>query len=262
MKATRYFPLLVIALTAFGCASSEDVTQVRHDVTTVYSEQTNYRERTDARLSRIEGQIKDLQKAIGTPEAGLRKQVVDLSLTDQARDEKIKAILGRLDELESQLRTYWNEVRGELKDLKASREAPAGTPGQAQPAKANPDELYKQGFDAFQKGEYDGAIPLFAQFVKENPDASLAPNAYYWMGESYMNVKNYEKAIVQFQEVVDRFPKSDKAGKAMLRQAEAFAALGDKKSSTTLLRRVVELYPKSEEARLAARRLRGGNLLR
>jgi tol-pal system protein YbgF len=262
MNFTRYFPLLLAALAAFGCASSQDVSQVRHDVTTVYSEQTNYRERTDTRLSRIEGQMKDLQKALGTPEAGLRKQIVDMSMTDEARDEKIKAILGRLDELESQLRTYWNEVRGELKDLKASRESgPAVVPGQPQAAKVNNEELYKQGFDAFQKGSYDNAIPLFSQFIKEHPDAPLVPNAYYWMGESYMNTKNYEKAIVQFQEVVDKFPKSDKAGKAMLRQAEAFAFLGDKKSSTTLLRRVVELYPKSEEARLAARKLRGGNLL-
>lgn len=259
---TRYFPLLLIALSAFGCASSEDVTQVRHDVTTVYSEQTDYRERTDARISRMENQVKDLQKSIGTPDAGLRKQVVDLSLTDEARDEKIKTILGRLDELESQLRTYWNEVRGELKEIKAAQATtPQQTPAQSQPPKADPEEIYKQGFDAFQKGSYDSAIPLFAQFVKESPDAPLAPNAYYWMGESYMNVKNYEKAIVQFQEVVDKFPKSDKAGKAMLRQAEAFGNLGDKKSSTTLLRRVIELFPKSEEARLAARKLRGGGLL-
>ena len=71
------------------------------------------------------------------------------------------------------------------------------------------------------------------QFVQQNPTAPLAPNAYYWMGESYMNLKAYEKAIVQFQEVIDRFPKSDKAAKAMLRQAEGFAAIGDKKSSTT-----------------------------
>src|SRR5208282_2053749 len=109
---------LLIALSAFGCASNEDVTQVRQDVSTVYSEQTSFRERTDARISRVESQIKDLQKAVGTPDAGLKKQVVDLSLTNQAEDEKIKTMLGRIDELESQLRTYWEEVRGELKELK------------------------------------------------------------------------------------------------------------------------------------------------
>ena len=264
----RYLLLVLIALSSFGCASSGDVSQVRQDVSTVYTEQTSYRERTDARLSRLEKEIKELQEAIGTPDSGLRKQVVDMGLTDEARDEKIKTILGRLDELESQLRTYWDEVRGELKELKAAQVAAqtstqtapqAQTP--ASPTKANPDELYKQGFDAFQKGGYNDAVPLFTQFVKENPDAPLVANAYYWMGESYMNLKNYEKAILQFQEIIERFPKSDKAAAAMLRQAEAFGSLGDKKSSTTLLRRVIELFPKSEEARLATRELRGSGLL-
>jgi tol-pal system protein YbgF len=257
-----FLPVLLLGLFAFGCASNEDVSQVRQDVTTVYSEQTSFRERTDSRLAKMEKDMKDLQKQVGTPEAGLRKQVVDLSLSDQSRDDKIKAILGRLDELEAQLRTYWEETKSELKDLRKEREATAAAQAQAQaaPPKANPEDVYKQGFDAFQKGSYENAIGQFTQFVKESPDSPLAPNAYYWMGESYMSEKNYEKAIVQFQQVVDKFPKSDKAGKAMLRQAEAFGALGDKKSSTTLLKRVMELFPKSEEARLAERKLRGGAL--
>ena len=127
-------------------------------------------------------------------------------------------------------------------------------------AAGTPDEAYKQGFDAFQKGAYADGAAMFTQFVKQNPDSPLAPNAYYWMGECYMGLKDHEKAIVQFQEVVDKFPKSDKAARAMLRQAEAFAALGDKKSSTTLLKKVIELFPKSEEGRLADRMLRGGTL--
>ena len=144
-------------------------------MSTVYSEQTSFRERTDARISRSKAEIKDLQKAVGTPDAGLKKQVVDLSLTDQAEDEKIKTMLGRLDELESQLRTYWKEMRGELKELKKAREA-AAAPAATEPAKADPEELYKQGFDAFQKGAYNDAIPLFAEFVKQSPaDAPLSP---------------------------------------------------------------------------------------
>jgi len=123
--------------------------------------------------------------------------------------------------------------------------------------KMDAQDIYKQGFDAFQKGAYNDAALLFTRFLQENPESPLAPNAYYWTGESYMCQKNYEKAIVQFQQVVDKFPKSHKAGKALLRQAEAFGALGDKKRSTTLLKRIVELFPRSEEARLAERKLRG-----
>ncbi len=244
----RVFPLLLIALFLFGCASSGEVSQVKQDMNSVYTEQTNFMQKADARLSHLE-------KAIGSPEAGLRKQVVDLSVASENRDEKIKVILGRLDELDSQLRAYWEDMKVQLRELKKAREETAN-PGDG--AKGAPEDLYKQGFDAFQKGAYRDAVPLFMQFLQQNPTAPLAPNAYYWMGESYMNLKVYEKAIVQFQEVIDRFPKSDKAAKAMLRQAEAFAAIGDKKSSTTVLKRVIELFPKTEEARLANRALRSG----
>jgi tol-pal system protein YbgF len=251
--------LCLFALAAVGCASSGDVSQVRHDVTTVYSEQTTYRQKTDARLSRIEKDMKDLQKSFGSADAGLRKQVADLSVSAESRDDKIRQIYGRLDELESQLRTYWEEVKRELKELKKQREV-SGNEGPSTAPQTSPEEVYKQGFDAYQKAAYEDAAQIFTRFVKQNPDALLTPNAFFWTGESYMNLKNYEKAIVQFQELVDRFPNNDKASRAMLRQAEAFAALGDKKSSTTLLKRVVELFPKSEEARVAERRLRGGTL--
>ena len=251
----RVFPLLLIALFLFGCASSGEVSQVKQDVTSVYTEQTSYMEKTDTRLSHLEKEIKELQKAVGSPDSGLRREVVDLSVGSENRDEKIKAILGRLDELDSQLRAYWEDTKAQLRELKKTGEE---TAGQGAGAKATPEDLYKQGFDAFQKGAYADAVPLFMQFVQQNPTAPLAPNAYFWMGESYMSQKVYEKAIVQFQEVIDKFPKSDKAAKAMLRQAQAFAAIGDKKSSTTVLKRVIELFPKTEEARLANRALRSG----
>lgn len=249
----RFLQLLLVVLFLVGCASSSEVSQVKQDVTSVYSEQASYMDRTDARLSRVERSLKELQRMVGSPDEGLRKQVVDLSLAAENNNEKIKGLAGKIEELESQLRAYWQEMKAEMRELRKARESAAP----AAAGKASPELLYKQGFDAFQKGSYTDAIQIFSEFVKQNQGDSLVPNAYYWMGEAYMNLKDHEKAVVQFQEVVDKFPKSDKAARAMLRQAEAFSALGDKKSSTTLLKRVVELFPKTEEARLAERMLRG-----
>jgi tol-pal system protein YbgF len=177
----------------------------------------------------------------------------------ESKDEKIKTILGKLEELESQLRTYWGETKGELRELKGAGKGPTTTLQKRGPAlpQGNYEELYKQAFDAFQKGQYQESIRAFQEFVRAYPDTPLAPNARYWMGEAYMNVKDQEKAILSFQEVIDKYPDSEKAPRALLRQAEAFGELGDKKSSATLLKRVVELYPKTDEARVAERLLRG-----
>jgi len=252
----KWLPLCLLLLTMLGCASTEEVGDVRKDVTTVYREFRSYRDSTDDRLSKLEKDVSALSQSMRSVEELTRKQFLDLSMSLEGNDEKIKTILGKLDELDSQLRTYWGETKGELRELKGARTA-AG-PQKTGPAvpRGNYDELYKQAFDAFQKGQYDDSIRAFSDFLQAYPDTPLVPNARYWMGEAYMNLKDQEKAIVSFQGVIDKYPNSEKAPRALLRQAEAFGELGDKKSSITLLKRVIELYPKSDEARIAERLLR------
>lgn len=253
----KYGLLFLLAALVAGCASTQDVTNVRTDVTSTYRDFNSYRDRADARLSRIERELSAINKNIGTSDEGLRKQLVDLNMALEAKDEKIKVIMGRLDELENRSRASGDETRSDVRGGGKATTREGGVSRQPPgPRGGGYEELYKQAFDAYQKGFFDDAIRKFTDFLRVHPDTPLVPNAHYWTGESYMNLKDYERAVVHFQEVIDKYPKSDKAPKALLRQAEAFAALGDKKSSTTLLKRVVELFPKSEEARIADRMLR------
>ena len=253
----KHLPLCLLCLILLGCASSQDVGDVRRDVTTVYREFRTYKDSTDTRLAKLEKDMSALSQSMKSVEDLSRKQFLDLSMSLESKDDKIRTILGKLEELESQLRTYWGETKGELKELKGGAKTP--TPQRRGPAvpQGNYEELYKQAFDAFQRGLYQDSVRAFSEFVRAYPDTPLMPNARYWMGEGYMNLKDQEKAIISFQEVIDKHPSSEKAPRALLRQAEAFGELGDKKSSTTLLKRVVELYPKSDEARVAERLLRG-----
>ena len=253
----KSLPFCLLSLLLLGCASSSEVSDVRRDITTVYQDFRSYKASTDARLSKLEKDVSTLSQSVKSVEDLTRKQFLDLSMASESNDEKIKTILGRLDELDSQLRAYWGETKGELKELKGVRSA-GSTPQKKGPAvpQGSYDELYKRAFDAFQKGQYEDAVRAFSDFVQAYPDTPLVPNARYWTGEAYMNLKDQEKAIVSFQEVIDKYPNSEKAPRALLRQAEAFGELGDKKSSTTLLKRVIELYPKSDEARIAERLLR------
>ena len=252
----KCLPLFLFFLTVLGCASSSEVGDVRRDVTTVYQEFRSYKDSTDGRLSRLEKDVSALSQSVRSVEELTRKQFLDLSMSSESNEDKIKTILGRLDELDSQLRTYWGETKGELQELKGARAAATPQKKGLVTPQGSYEELYKQAFDAFQRGLYEDSIRAFSDFVRAYPDTPLVPNARYWMGEAYMNVKDQEKAIINFQEVIDKYPNSEKAPRALLRQAEAFGDLGDKKSSTTLLKRVIELYPKSDEARIAERLLR------
>ena len=122
----KFFPLLLMP---FFCSAAlrrrSEPGQTGRDVRLYGADELHAKDGRPS--SRLEKEMKDLQKAVGSPEAGLRKQVVDLSIASENRDEKIKAILGRLDELESQLRAYWEDMKDELRELKkaAAREEAA-----------------------------------------------------------------------------------------------------------------------------------------
>ena len=44
----------------------------------------------------------------------MSKQVVNMYSSMESRDDKIKGLMGKIDELEYQLRTYWAETKSAL----------------------------------------------------------------------------------------------------------------------------------------------------
>jgi TolA-binding protein len=236
----RWLPVLVLLPLLLGCASSSDVGDVRRDVTTVYQEFRTYKNSTDARLARLEKEMATLSQSVRSVEDLTRKQFLDLSMSLEGKDDKIKSILGKLEELESQLQAYWGETKGALKEMRGGTAAPPGSPGLPRktamvPPKGNYEKQYKLAFDAFQRRLYQKSVRAFSDFVRSYPDTPLVPNAHYWMGEAHMNLKDQEKYIIQ--EVIDKYPKSEKAP----RLAQAGRAFGD--------RRRKELHNPAQEGR-------------
>ena len=56
----------------------------------------------------------------------------------------------------------------------------------------------------------------FQAYLRDYPDGSLAPNAWYWLGESYYVTQNYPLALQAFDMVLQSFPDSSKGPDAML----------------------------------------------
>ena len=82
---------------------------------------------------------------------------------------------------------------------------PAAQLATAAPANgANADAAYRAAFDAMKAEHYADSAKQFNDFVQQHPDSALAPNAYYWMGESYYVTQNYQYALQAFQTVVER----------------------------------------------------------
>jgi len=225
-----------------GCATTQEATQLGYRISSVQNEGDLYRKQTNEELSKIRKENDNM-----------RQQLLNLSTIVDSNEEKIKNVLGKIDELKYQFSKFQEEMK---KSTQPPRKQDSTTTTSAQPKQPDYEAQYTEAFDAFRKGLYKDAVRLFTDFLGSTAETPLKPNAYYWIGESYMNLKDYEKAILSFQEVLDKYPKSEKAPRALLSQAEAFGYANDKKSSITILKKVIELYPKSEEAIVAERKLR------
>lgn len=129
------------------------------------------------------------------------------------------------------------------------------------PASAEAQRLaYDRAFEALKQGRYDASARYFAAFLNDYPDAELAPNATYWLGESYYVTQNYRIALDTFQQLLSRYPQSGKAQDALLKVGYCHFELGDTRRAAETLESVISRFPGTPVARLAEGRLRAMRL--
>ncbi len=126
----------------------------------------------------------------------------------------------------------------------------------------NGDEraAYNVAFDALKGGNYADSAQLFLSFLELYPDGAYAPNALYWLGESYYVTQNYQLATQQFRTLLERYPTHDKAAGSLLKLGLSEYGLGKVDDAERTLADVVAKYPGSDVARTADDRLRSMQL--
>ena len=162
-------------------------------------------------------------------------------------EERLKGFEGKIDLLASRQ----GETEKTLKEKEREKEVLPETKGPA----GGMGEIYREAYEAYLKGDTDGARRKFEAFLKQYPNTDLSDNAQFWIGETYYVKKDYEKAILEYEKVVAKYPEGDKVSAALFKQALAFLELGDKANARNLLKRVIERYPQSEQAETAKKRL-------
>lgn len=103
--------------------------------------------------------------------------------------------------------------------------------------------LYEQGFGEIKSGDYAAAEKSFAMFMKKYPTHALAPNALYWLGETYYVRKDYDKATRAFAEAYQKFPDGPKAADNLLKLGMSLAAKGEKDNACVALAQLKKQYP-------------------
>jgi tol-pal system protein YbgF len=145
-----------------------------------------------------------------------------------------------------------------VSDAKPSIHGDAGTLAQG----ADERSSYTAAFDTLRAGRYADSARQFQDFLQRYPDGAYAPNALYWLGESYYVTQNYALAQQQFQALLDRYPTHDKAAGALLKVGLSQYGLKQFDAAEATLAQVGQRFPGTESARTAEDRLRAIQLQR
>lgn len=135
---------------------------------------------------------------------------------------------------------------------------PASSGGERVLEQASEQEqsAYDQAFRALREARYGDAAVQFNAFVDRYPNSTYAPNAYYWLAETYYVTRDFETARSLFANVLERFPRSSKAGDALLKLGFSHFELQQWPEARAALEQVRSQYPDTTLSRLAESRLR------
>ena len=137
----------------------------------------------------------------------------------------------------------------------AGASAVVAPPAKPVPATADEKAAYDAAMSALKAGEYVDSARQFGDFLARYPNGPYAPNALYWLGESYYVTENYPLAAEQFRVLVKRYPTHDKTPGGMLKLGLSLLGMKENTEGRATLHAVVKQYPGSDAARTAQQRL-------
>ncbi len=107
----------------------------------------------------------------------------------------------------------------------------------------NPAGLYDQAFALLRNRNYDEAEKAFSTFLERYPEDDLAPNAKYWLGETFYVRNNFERAARVFAEAYQKYPNGPKGPDNLLKLGMSLAGLGKKQDACVTFAQLEKEYP-------------------
>ena len=108
--------------------------------------------------------------------------------------------------------------------------------------------LYDSGLTSYNARNYQQALRSFTDFTQSYGNHKLAPNAWYYVGESNFQLNRFADAALAYDTVITKYGTSQRAPAAYLKQALAFSKLGQKEAADARLKELIRKFPNSPEA--------------
>jgi len=281
-----FIPLLIFASPLSFAASKEmielqrDVAQLQDQVRTLQrtldervgnlqamSQQSNDTAlRIDKAIALMEDHFNEAmrrqQASVAAPVAGLGSKLDQMAEDFRSVREAVLDMNQRLGKLDAKV----TDLQHLIDVLRNPPAAPPATDGGGEPTVGgvpptpppgmSAETSYTNAYRDYSSGKLDLALQEFSDYVKYYPSAALAPNAQFYIGETYMRKKDYENAIKAFDGVLEQYQDNNKTAASHLRKGEALVALGRRDAAAREFRDVITRYADSESVPRAKADLR------
>lgn len=191
------------------------------------------------------------------------------ALKTQSQDSNGKEINAQITQLEKQLKSMqqsYSELREDVDELMKgettsvypppSRSVTPQGSGTTTTIIESETSVYSEGYNNLSQGKYKDARAQFELFISNYPNSSKAPDAQYWIAETYYREGNFEEAILEFQGFIEAYPRDSKVPLAYLKQGLSLINIGRKEEARIFLQTLIDKYPQSEEAKVAQEKLK------
>jgi tol-pal system protein YbgF len=130
----------------------------------------------------------------------------------------------------------------------------------AEPAISNgaAEKYYTEGMRHYHAKKYGEARNQLHQYLKNQPKGPRAPEARYYLADSFYQEAKYREAAVEFNKLRLQFPKSILAPAGLLRQALCYKNQQQMSPYRSTLNKLIKAYPNSPEAKEAQKLLKEG----
>ncbi len=269
-RVRRLVPLVVLVTTGGCFATRGDVRIVQSDIAALRAELLR------SQLAQHEALIQNRQMLERTGDSLSKVSARTVSIQGDLRGElrAIREQILQVQTLLGQSQATLARLRSEIESRSAPPVAPppAGTVSLAtsaggrptsptvvdsMPARApGPNQLYTDGRDQLTRGSSATARIYFQELLTNYPTSDYAPDAQFWIGESFAKEKNLPAADAAYAAVVSAHPSAAKAPTALYKRAQLMLQQGNSPQAKQLLEQVIARYPRSDESELAAEQLK------
>lgn len=225
---------------------------------------------TAQRKPRMADRVAALEQQANAPSPTLEllQQMEDMRAEIRNLQAQIEELQHRNEETARNGRTQYLDVDTRLQRLEKAitepqividpdtGQATAVAPGTVTPATPEERSAYEAALNALKAGQYVESAGLFMDFLERYPSGAYAPNAVYWLGESYYVTENYALALEEFKSLTEKWPQHDKAPGALLKLGLSQLGLKNTAQARQTLEAVSQRYPGSDAAKTASERLR------